>query len=111
MPADKYERLVKALERLGIATVICGALMWGIWEVFCWTGANVAKPLVEEQVAMMKWVRESGGRRDKNEERTTAVLARLTRFLERAEKAVGIPEANEKPIAVQPKGGEKEPDL
>lgn len=121
MPADKYERLVKALERLGIATVICGALLWGIWEVACWCGENVVKPIIDEQVAVMRWVRESGNRRDVNEAKTSQALTDLATEIRGArreagfwrrmiEKNVAFPGPGDKPIAVQP-AGDKEPEL
>lgn len=59
MPQDKYDRLIKAIERLGIATVICGVLMFGAWRVLSWFGTKIAEPFADEQIAVMRTTRDT----------------------------------------------------
>lgn len=59
MPQERIDKIIKAVERLGIATVICGFLMFGGWRVLSWFGTRIAEPFAEEQIAVMRQTRET----------------------------------------------------
>lgn len=67
MPQDRYDRLIKLFERLGIATVFACALFYGGWRIFSWFGTKIAEPFANEQLGMMKQTRESIKTRDEND--------------------------------------------
>ena len=114
MPQERVERIIKAVERLGIASVICGALLWGCWQIISWTGPNVVKPLVDEQVEVMRWVRESGGKHDAIAAETSATLRDFTKELhgfrqdvkqigKKLDRLVAMPGQDDKAVSVSPR--------
>ena len=47
-------RVIDAVKNIGIPTVILGMLMLGIYRASTWSGENVLKPLVAQQIEFMK---------------------------------------------------------
>jgi hypothetical protein len=47
-----------AIERLGIGTAICCAVLFGCWKGLGWIGETVVKPLVEQNVETTRVLRE-----------------------------------------------------
>lgn len=59
MPQERIDKIIKAVERLGIATVICGFLLFAGWRVGSWFGTKIAEPFADEQIAIMRETRET----------------------------------------------------
>lgn len=47
-------KVIDAVKNIGIPTVILGMLMLGIYRASTWSGENVLKPLVAQQIEFMK---------------------------------------------------------
>lgn len=115
MPQDRYDRLIKLFERLGIATVFACALFYGGWKVASWFGTKIAEPFANEQVEMMKQTRESIKTRDENDKLASQNNGKLAdelrglkeefrgvkEELRRFRKGFGVSDGP--PVAVQPR--------
>lgn len=89
MPSDRWERLTRIAERLGIASLICGVLLWGAWEAAAWAGENVIKPTLAEHLEIIRVARNGIERNTEAitklsacQERQDRTLSRISRTLE-----------------------------
>jgi hypothetical protein len=55
-------KVVDFMKSVGIPSLILAALMAGIWQAASWTGQEVLKPLVSQQIEFMEHVADASKR-------------------------------------------------
>ena len=88
MLQDRHDRVIRLVERLGIATVICGVLLFAGWQVSRWAGVKVIEPMLAEQLGIMAAARIGMEHGTETAATNAASLAKLAACQERQDKTL-----------------------
>lgn len=104
-----FEQWLKAIKTVGFPIVAALALsMFIVRYIGPMFDANTV--MIRNCTEAIPAITVALGKLTTCQEKQNATNSRLVRFLERAEKAVGVPDPDAKPIAIQPREQEK-PEL
>lgn len=70
-------RVIDAIKNIGIPTVILGMLMIGIYRASTWSGENVLRPLVKQQIEFMQDVAAASKKNSETLEQMGNAIDRL----------------------------------
>lgn len=51
--------MLEVLKTQGVATVLLGVIVYGVWNMISWSADNIATPLVRRQLEMMSTIEDT----------------------------------------------------
>jgi hypothetical protein len=83
------------IQTLGVPVTLLFAILFGLWRVLVWSGANVVQPLVGKLVEFLERQAASTEKLAVNQERCAELLGQMCRLLALVPTgAVRVPDAN-----------------